>query len=126
MAVDRCEGVLALGRVRAIMIFSADPAGSCAWWGRLLGLPVQTSDGGFAWLDLPTGVEIGFHPAEPDENPAGASTVPYWSVPDLDDAVRVVVAAGGRHLRGPLSVAPGRRIAQVVDPFGAVVGLDGP
>lgn len=35
-------------------------------------------------------------------------------------------AAGCTHHRGPLRISPDRRICQVVDPFGRVIGLDGP
>ncbi|MCT2547254.1 VOC family protein [Streptomyces atratus] len=35
-------------------------------------------------------------------------------------------AAGCEHHRGPLVIGPGRRIAQLRDPFGTVVGIEGP
>lgn len=114
---------LQLTGVRAVMVFCDDPGGSCAWWARVLDVRPRGSVA-FAWIDLPGGVELGFHPADPEKNPSGASTVPYWSVPDLDAALRVLVSAGAHRLRGPLEVEPGRRIAQVRDPHGAVIGLD--
>jgi predicted enzyme related to lactoylglutathione lyase len=113
---------LDVGPIGAVMIFSCDPARSANWWSGLIGAPVH-ADGGFHWLDV-NGVEFGFHPADPVKNPVGASTVPYWITRDLGQAIAALVEAGGTLHRGPLSVEPGRRIAQVVDPFGAVIGLE--
>jgi len=113
---------LDVGPIGAVMIFSSDPAQSATWWSGLIGAPVHAEDG-FHWLDV-NGVEFGFHPADPVKNPQGASTVAYWTTRDLDEAMAVVVEAGGTRHRGPLSVEPGRRIAQVADPFGAVIGLE--
>lgn len=79
----------------------------------------------YAWLDL-DGLEFGFHPASPKANAHGRSTVPYWSVEDLDTERKHLLEAGCTHHRGPLDVEPGRRICQLIDPFGTVFGLDGP
>lgn len=105
------------------MIFTASPRESSAWWGSVLDLPVQSADG-FYWLDLPGQVELGFHPADEAKNPLGMSTVPYWRTADLDAAMATFAAAGAIRHRGPLTIDDGRRIAQMVDPFGAVFGLD--
>lgn len=115
--------------VRAVMVFADDPAASAEWWAEVLGVAahVEVSEHGdvFAWLDV-AGVEFGFHPADEARNPRGGSPVVYWAVDDLEAARRRLLAAGCVHHRGPLEVSPGRRIAQVRDPFGTVVGLDGP
>lgn len=111
-----------LGSVRAVMVFAANPAESAAWWGRIADAPVHT-EGGFHWLDI-AGVDLGFHPEDLTKNPHGASTVAYWTTADLDAAIAAIVSAGGRLHRGPLAVEHGRRIAQVMDPFGAVMGLE--
>jgi predicted enzyme related to lactoylglutathione lyase len=116
------------GAVRAVMIFSPSPAEAARWWGEVLELEVHLDVDGesvFAWLDVGA-VELGFHQADESLNPRGASTVPYWSVGDLDRVRERLLAAGCTHHRGPLQVSPGRRICQLVDPFGSVVGLDGP
>lgn len=106
------------------MVFSLDPARSCAWWADVLGLHARSGDG-FHWVDTAVGVELGLHPADPVNSPRGASTVPYWKVSDFDRALaRLDTAEAARH-RGPLTIDPGRRIAQVRDPFGAVIGLQG-
>jgi predicted enzyme related to lactoylglutathione lyase len=48
--------------------------------------------------------------------------LPYVSVPDVDAAVARATAAGGRVAVGPLDVGMGR-VAAIVDPQGAVIGL---
>jgi predicted enzyme related to lactoylglutathione lyase len=118
------------GGVRNVMIFADDPDESAEFWGGLLNLTVHrdvAADGSvYAWLVLPDGSEMGWHPAEDETNPRGASPVVYWAVEDLDKVRDVLLAAGCTHLRGPLSIGPRRRIFQRRDPFGTVVGLDGP
>lgn len=113
-----------LGGVRAVMAFVDEPELAARWWSELLGLEHEVEDG-FAWVDV-EGVELGFHPADDERNPRGASPVVYWRVDDLDAARARLLAAGCEHWRGPLEVGPARRICQLRDPFGTIVGLDGP
>ena len=115
--------------VRAVMMFSPDPEQACRWWSKVLDVPVNldvVGDSVFAWLEL-DGVEFGFHQADDERNPrGGGSPVVYWSVDDLDKVREVLLAAGCEHHRGPLLAEPGRRIAQLRDPFGTIFGIDGP
>lgn len=55
------------------------------------------------------------------------SPVPYRAVDDLGEARRWLLDAECTHHRGALEVrdGTGRRIAQLVDPFGNVIGIDG-
>jgi predicted enzyme related to lactoylglutathione lyase len=111
------------------MVFADDPEVSARWWGETLGAPVKLDVAGtgavYAWIEV-AGVELGFHPADDDRNPRGGSPVVYWQVDDVDQVRERLLAAGCAHHRGPLVIEPGRRIAQVRDPFGTVFGLDGP
>jgi predicted enzyme related to lactoylglutathione lyase len=111
--------------VRAVMAFVSDPRAAAAWWSAVTGVrPGRAGD--FTWLVLPGPVELAFHPADDERNPRGGSPVIYWAVGDLDDSRRSLLAAGAVAHRGPLEIAPGRRICQLQDPFGTVFGLDGP
>lgn len=114
---------LALSGIRSVMVFSDSPSSACAWWAQVMCLPANEANG-FHWIDMPGGIELGFHPADPEKNAHGRSTVPYWRTPDLDESLAQLVAAGAAHHRGPLDIENGRRIAQIVDPFGTVFGLD--
>ncbi|MFI1885367.1 VOC family protein [Streptomyces jumonjinensis] len=114
--------------IRTVMIFVDDPEAAARWWGDIFAAEVKLDVNGasvYAWLDL-GGLELGFHPASPEANPHGASTVPYWPVEDLDTERQRLLTAGCTHHRGPLAVEPGRRVCQLVDLFGTVFGLDGP
>lgn len=114
--------------VRIVMVFTTAPEASARWWGELLDVPVKTdvSDSGavYAWVES-GGVELGFHPADDERNPRGGSPVVYWGVDDVDQARARLLAAGCEPHRGPLTIESGRRIAQVRDPFGTIVGIEG-
>ncbi|WP_055530169.1 VOC family protein [Streptomyces graminilatus] len=112
--------------IRTIMIFAEDPEKSARWWGGVLKTDVHLDVDGnsvYAWLDV-AGVEFGFHPLDEQRNRRGHSPVPYWAV---DDVRQRLLDAGCTHHRGPLDVGDGtgRKIAQLTDPFGNVIGIDG-
>ena len=114
--------------VRSVMVFTPDPEQAARWWAGILDSDVHLDRDGdsiFAWLDI-ADTEFAFHPADDERNPRGGSPVPYWSVDDLSAARERLLTAGCTHHRGPLEVGPDRRICQIVDPFGTVIGLDGP
>lgn len=116
------------GPITTVMTFADDPLASANWWGRVLGAEVRADAEGdfvYAWITV-AGVEIGFHQADDARNPRGGSPVVYWAVDDLDTARKHLLDAGCTHHRGPLLVTPGRRICQLTDPYGTVVGLEGP
>ena len=113
-----------------IMIFSEDPEKSADWWGNVLDAPVGLDvkgDSVFAWFTI-SGLEVGFHMLDEKNNPRGGGLVPYFAVPDLDTALNTLLAAGCTRHRGPYTPddGTGHRIAQIVDPFGNIIGLDGP
>ncbi|MEE1747573.1 MULTISPECIES: VOC family protein [unclassified Streptomyces] len=115
--------------VRTVMVFAVDPEASARWYGELFGVPVRVdvADTGavYAWVET-GGVELGFHPADDARNPRGGSPVVYWRVADVHAVRERLLAAGCAHHRGPLVIEPGRRVAQLRDPFGTIIGIDGP
>lgn len=121
--------MLTFTRVATVMTFATDPAKSARWWADILDAQVhlhQDPRGAvYAWIEI-GGVEYGFHPADDERNPRGGSPVVYWQVDgDLDEAREHLLAAGCTHHRGPIEAEPGRRITQIVDPFGTIIGLEG-
>ncbi len=114
--------------LRGVMIFARDPETSCRWYTehvlRLESTALQV-DSGFWFVEV-DGVEIGFHPADDERNPFGASVVAYFATGNLSTHREELLAAGARHHRGPLVIDGGRSICQLVDPFGGIFGLDGP
>ncbi|EFC80741.1 VOC family protein [Parafrankia sp. EUN1f] len=116
------------GPVTTVMTFADDPEKSARWWANQLDADVHLDIDGesvYAWLTV-AGVEIGFHQADDDRNPRGGSPVVYWAVTDLDATRRRLLTAGCVHHRGPLNVSEGRRICQIIDPFGTIIGFEGP
>ena len=108
------------------MFFATDPQTCCHWWAERLGSVGGThlEAGGFCWFEV-SDVEVAFHPVDQERNPVGGSPVVYWAVDDVETRRHDFLQAGCTPHRGPLDVAPGRRICQLVDPFGNVFGLDG-
>ncbi len=114
--------------IGCVMTFTIDPEKSARWWADILDTPVHLDvdgDSVYAWLTI-DGVEYGFHHAEDDRNPRGGSPVVYWNVDNLHAARKRLLAAGATHHRGPLRIDDQRQICQLIDPFGTIIGLDGP
>ena len=109
------------------MFFAADPGAAATWWARALDLGSDDihSNEAFTWLEV-DGVEIGFHPADPERNPVGGSPVVYFATDGFNADWARLLAMGATPHRGPVTVSSTRRVTQVRDPFGNVVGLDGP
>jgi predicted enzyme related to lactoylglutathione lyase len=111
------------------MVFVPDPEKAARWWASFFGtevtLEVNDDSQVYAWFDV-AGVEYGWHPAEDERNPRGASPVIYWKTDDLTASRERLLAAGCTPHRGTLRVDDERQICQLVDPFGTVIGLDGP
>src|SRR5665647_1814299 len=113
--------------VRSVMIFAEEPKVVAYWWADLLECPIDrvSFEDGFVWFDVGD-TEFGFHLADARKNPVGGSPVVYLRVEDHTAAVARAESKGARLHRGPLAVGASRSIAQLVDPFGNVFGLDGP
>ncbi|MGH3852630.1 MAG: VOC family protein [Pseudonocardiaceae bacterium] len=114
--------------IRTIMVFALDPEKSARWWADVLDAEVKLDADGdsvYAWFES-NGIEYGWHPAEDQRNARGGSPVVYWAVDDLATAREQLLIAGCTHQRGPLRVDERRQICQLIDPFGTVIGLDGP
>lgn len=69
------------------------------------------------------GMEIGLVPSE---NAGGSGGLAYWTVNDIEAAVKALVQAGGTVVQEITDVAYGLLVATVKDPNGAVIGLRQP
>jgi predicted enzyme related to lactoylglutathione lyase len=111
--------------VRAVIVFAERPAEMARWYAEALGWgAVDLMPGGAAIVDVGA-VELVFHPADGVKNPQGASTVVYWQSADMGSDLDRLVGLGASVHRGPLVVADGRSICQLLDPWGNVFGVDG-
>lgn len=109
--------------LESVVRFVPDIDAAARWYAALLGGVVEHENPQYAYVRTPWGV-IGFHPAD-DKCPGGVGgTTVYWEVPDLDDALARLTAAGARLHRGPALTSFGARVAMLVDPFGGSLGLN--
>lgn len=113
--------------VRSVMIFAQEPKVVAYWWADLLECPIDrvSCEDGFVWFDVGD-TEFGFHPADASKNPVGGSPVVYLRVEVHTVAIARAESKGARLHRGPFAIRVSRSIAQLIDPFGNVFGLDGP
>lgn len=109
------------------MIFAEEPVAVGSWWADLLDCPRDrvSFDDGFVRFTIGD-IEFGFHPIDEEKNPVGRSPVVYLRVEDHSAAIARAESKGAHLHRGPLAIDDSRSIAQLVDPFGNVFGLDGP
>ncbi len=108
------------------MFFAPDPETQCRWWANHMIDGEPQHEGLYWWLETGEGTEIGFHPADSERNPLGGTPVVYWNpLHGVDRQLQDLLAVGCTLHRGPLAIGSGRRICQVLDPFGNCFGLDG-
>jgi SulP family sulfate permease len=75
-----------------------------------------------AYLDL-GGVALELAGAD-EQSPSGpGGGVIYWSVDDFDGRLAALQALGAELYRGPIATDDGRRLCQVLDPWGNALGL---
>jgi predicted enzyme related to lactoylglutathione lyase len=114
------------GEIRTVMFFCEEPNEVAHWWAELLSVPTEmvNDENGFCWF-IASGTEYGFHPADDQRNPRGGTPVVYLASSDLEASMDRAMLLGATKHRGPLVLSPERVIAQLVDPFGNVFGIDG-
>jgi len=108
------------------MFFASDPEIVASWWASNLGEDAPVVRDGEFWYFIVDQIEFGFHPADDDRNPIGASPVIYLSVANLAMTRAHLLKLGCTTHRGPLTINSSRQICQMIDPFGNAFGLDGP
>jgi uncharacterized protein len=103
-------------------VVGKDGAALHRFWGGVFGWKQKTDlPGGYAMTDpAESGIVMGTGPS-PD---GGAGWVTFYiSVPDLDETIARVQAAGGSVVMPKFSPAPETWLAMIADPEGHVVGL---
>ncbi len=68
------------------------------------------------------GYELGLDPNKPSPTMA-AGPVTYWGVPNIEAAMKEVISIGAKEHHAVQDVGGGIKVAEVLDPFGNVVGL---
>ncbi|HLJ57422.1 MAG TPA: VOC family protein [Chthonomonadaceae bacterium] len=107
--------------LRTVVFHVADLAKAKAWYSALLGFPPYFDEPFYIGFNV-GGYELGLLPIEEPE-PAGTTVVTYWGVADID-AVYARLLAEGATAHAPVTdVGGGIKVADVIDPFGNIVGI---
>ena len=122
LSADKCSQ---LNSVSSLLMFVTSVEQSADWYGKALErAPIQV-DERFALFRI--GVqELGLHLADMKSPLSTGGTVPYWWVDNFNGCVDHFVSLGATVYRGPIDIPNRRRICQLLDPFGNVLGIEGP
>lgn len=110
--------------IKTVMFFVSQPREAANWWARAMNT-VARHDSEYSFIEVGE-LEIGFHPNDDGRNPQGSSTVAYFKTDDFEESRAHFLQLGCMMHRGPLEVSATTSIAQLIDPFGNVFGLEGP
>ena len=107
---------------------TTDRVGATAFYAALFGWEKQNANdmgepvGVYQEFGRP-GLPLGGIYRKPDDMPFPPFWLLYARVPDLEASLAAVTDGGGRVLMGPMEIPGGDRIAQILDPQGAVFAL---
>jgi predicted enzyme related to lactoylglutathione lyase len=111
-----------------ILLRVADVAGEARWYREAFGLePRREEAGRLVTFRVPNGPELelaaGGRPLPPVTDRIDVPCIPIFHVDDVAGALAAAVAAGGRVVNQPFTLATGSTLAYVASPEGHVVGL---
>jgi predicted enzyme related to lactoylglutathione lyase len=125
MAHGPTDGVESCGAPGNIFYFVGDLDGATTWYTARLGVEPAVRARQLVMFDL-GGVRLTLHEADEFKLPGPSGTVAYWTVTDVDTAVRQWSAHGATAHRGPKTIISVECPWQVLDPFGNLFGLRQP
>lgn len=113
--------------IKAVFIFTDKPVESASWYSQLFELPIKIKEDHFCLIQNHE-IEFCFHLADSKSPQSTGGSVSYWNVTNFEDALDKALSLGGKTYRGPLQVEDeeNRWIAQIKDPNGNIIGIDGP
>ncbi len=117
-----------VGEISWHELATSDYAAGYDFYAALFGWEIQQDlDMGEGWMyriyGQPGSFPLGGMFTKPAEMPGPPMWLYYVSVPSVDDAVARVKELGGKVLNGPMDVPGGDKIAQCMDPQGAVFAI---
>lgn len=109
-----------------IRLSVASVSKSTAWYQEFFSCAPFEDDERFASFKI-AGLALDIVLADEKSPISKGGSVGYWLVDDVDLAVDRAISLGAKVYRGPLRVEEiERTIVQLEDPFGNVIGLEGP
>ena len=108
-----------------IMFVVDEPEMARGWYARLFAVEIKTlSEFAFEYLEI-GGFVVEFLQSDERSQPGIRGQVGYWSVPHFDRFVGRALQMGASVYRGPIDIEQGRKMAQLSDPFGNLLGVRG-
>ena len=104
--------------LRTVIYPAADLAASKGWFAGTLGVEPYFDEPFYVGFDV-GGYELGLVPAA--DGPSAPTT--YWGVADADAAVKQLLEAGASAGDAVTDVGGGIRVATVIEPGGATIGV---
>jgi predicted enzyme related to lactoylglutathione lyase len=112
--------------IDGVVFIVEDPDAARAWYADLFEVePRRLEAFDFTYLDI-GGVVVEFLQADAKSQPGTNGQVAYWLVPSFEAFVARATDRGASLYRGPIDIEDARRMAQLQDPFGNVIGIRGP
>lgn len=111
--------------LRTVVYYVTDLEQAKSWYTEMLGFAPYYDTPYYVGFNV-GGYELGLHPREAAETPGTAEkpgAVTYWGVPDINDSLARLLAAGATEFEPILDVGEGIQLAAVKDPSGNVVGI---
>ena len=107
--------------LRTVVYHVADLERAKAWYTALLGTPPYFDEPFYVGYNV-GGYELGLHPIE-TPLVAGTSVVTYWGVDDINAVYARLLELGAATHFPATEVGEGIKVADVIDPFGNIVGI---
>ncbi|MCG2586375.1 VOC family protein [Massilia sp. TS11] len=105
--------------LRTVLYPTPDLAQGKAWYASVFGVAPYFDEAFYVGFAV-GGFELGL---VPDATPGADGSVAYWGTPDCAAELARVLALGARLHKDVAEVGGGIKVAEVLDPFGNVLGL---
>src|SRR4051812_9058709 len=107
--------------LRTVVYQVADLERAKAWYTELLDTPPYFDEPFYMGYNV-RGYELGLHPVD-TPIVSGTSVVTYWGVEDIDATYARLLELGATAHAPITDVGSGIKVADVIDPFGNIVGI---
>ncbi|MCK5883244.1 MAG: hypothetical protein KAG61_06110 [Bacteriovoracaceae bacterium] len=113
--------------IKAVFIFTDRPVESALWCSQLFGPSIKIKEDNFCLIQIGD-IELCFHLADSKSPQSTGGSVSYWNVTNFQNTLNKAISLGAKIYRGPLKIEEedNRWIAQIKDPNGNIIGIDGP
>ena len=112
-------------KIDGVMYFAADPRSLLEWYAELFSVEIcHIQDIGFSYLNI-NGFIVEVHPADGKNKTGKNGQVTYWHIPDFDSFLAKAVNMGASVYRGPMNIEDNKKMAQLLDPSGNLIGIRG-